>query len=279
MSETNPGVLGIIAGNGVYPAELARSARSQGVSRIVAVAFRRETRPEIEALVDEVTWLPVGRLQALLDTFAGSGVRQVVMVGQISPTHLFRARPDRLMREVLGGLRERNAHTIFGAVGDRLADIGIELKPASLFMEAAMPDAGVLTKRGPSEAELADIQLGVRVARATSELDIGQTVVIKKGTILAVEAFEGTDITIKRAGRLGGAGSVVVKWSKPGHDVRFDIPVIGKKTLRILKKSRVSALALQAGRSILLEREHVVAAADQEGITILVVDELVAQDE
>lgn len=279
MSMADLNTLGIIAGNGAYPIELAQSARAQGVSRIVAVAFRKETRPDIADFVDEVTWLPIGQLQAMLDAFSGSEIRQVVMAGQISPTHLFRVRPDKLMLELLAGLRERNAHTIFGAVGERLAKIGIELKPASLFMEAAMPESGVLTARRPTEREETDIQIGIRVARATSGLDIGQTVVIKEGTILAVEAFEGTDDTIKRAGRLGGAGSVAVKWSKPDHDIRFDIPVIGMKTLKRLKKAGVSALAVQAGRCILLERESVIDAADDQGLSIVAMKEEEQVDE
>ncbi len=273
MSNGDLKPLGIIAGNGAYPIELARSARSQGVSRIVAVAFRKETKPEIADLVDEVTWLPIGQLQAMLDAFTGSEVRQVVMAGQISPTHLFRVRPDRLMLELLAGLSERNAHTIFSAVGDRLADIGIELKPASMFMEATMPAPGVLTARQPTDRESADIQLGIRVARATSGLDIGQTVVVKEGTILAVEAFEGTDEAIKRAGRLGGAGAVAVKWPKPGHDIRFDIPVIGRKTLKRLKKAGVSALAVRAGCCILLERERVLETANDDGLCIVAMKE------
>ena len=168
MSESTQEPLGIIAGNGVYPRELAKSARSQGVPRLVAVAFRKETDPAIGELVDEANWLAVGQLQAMLDAFRESGVRQVVMAGQITPTHLFRVRPDRLMLELLAGLPERNAHTIFSAVGDRLREQGIELKPASLFMGAAMPDAGVLTARAPSDAELGDIQLGMRVAARRS---------------------------------------------------------------------------------------------------------------
>jgi hypothetical protein len=279
MSNGDSNTLGIIAGNGAYPIELARSARLQGVSRIVAVAFRKETRPEISEWVDEVTWLPIGQLQAMLDAFAGSETRQVVMAGQISPTHLFRVRPDRRMLDLLAGLRERNAHTIFGAVGEHLANIGIELKPASLFMEAAMPEPGVLTERQPTDREKADLQLGIRVARTTSGLDIGQTVVVKEGTILAVEAFEGTDDTIKRAGRLGGAGAVAVKWSKPGHDIRFDIPVIGTKTLKRLKKAGVSALAVQAGYCILLERERVIETANEQGLCIVAMNEEQQPDE
>ena len=210
MTGPMPEPLGIIAGKGAYPRALAQSARSAGVPRLFAVAFKKETDPVINEVADEVVWMAVGQLKAMLDAFAASGMKQVVMAGQITPTHLFRVRPDKMMIDLLAGLRERNAHTIFSAVGDALQEIGIELKPASLFMEAAMPEAGVLTARAPSDAERSDIALGVRVAHTTSRLEIGQTVVIKDGTILAVEAFEGTDATIKRAGKLGGPGAVLI---------------------------------------------------------------------
>ena len=265
------GSLGIIAGKGAYPCLLAASARKQGVQRLVAVAFKKETDPAIQKLVDETIWLHVGQLAKLLEAFQQRGVKQVVMAGQITPTHLFRVRPDSRMIQLLAGLNQRNAHTIFGAVGDALQEVGVELKPASLFMESAMPEAGVLTRRRPTEAEQQDIELGLHVARTTSRLDIGQTVVIKQGTILAVEAFEGTDRTIRRAAKLGGPGIVVVKAAKPGHDMRFDIPVVGMRTLKLLGKRRAGVLAVQAGRSILLEQSRLIEAADRFGICITVV--------
>lgn len=264
--------LGIIAGKGAYPRVLAESARAQGVARLVAVAFRGETERGIERYVDEVTWLRVGQLQALLDVFARSGVRQAVMAGQITPTHLFRIRPDRKFLDILSRLPERNAQTIFGEVGAELREVGVELKPASLFMEAAMPSPGVLTARSPSEREAMDIALGMEAARLTSGLDIGQTVVVKEGTILAVEAFEGTDEAIRRAGRLGGPGAVVVKVAKAGHDMRFDIPVVGERTLRVLRKAGATALAVQAGRCILLDRARLAVLADEMGLAMVAID-------
>jgi DUF1009 family protein len=170
---------------------------------------------------------------------------------------------------LLRRLPERNAHTIFGALAEELAGVGVELLPASSFMEQHLAPEGVLTARRPDDREQADIELGFRVAEATSSLDIGQTVVVKQGTILAVEAFEGTDETILRAGRLGGKGAVVVKTAKPGHDMRFDIPVVGDRTLRNLAKAGVSVLACQAGRTILLDRDAVVARADRTNISLV----------
>ena len=272
MSESPIKELGIIAGRGVYPRVLAESARAQGVERIFVVAFKKETDRVIERVADEVCWLNLGRLGAVLDALQASGVSRVVMAGQIKPTHLFHLRLDKPMRELLRGLQERNAHTIFGAIGDQLRARGMELTEASLFMESAMPQPGLLAGREPNEREQADIDLGLRVAKTTSGLDIGQTVVVKEGTILAVEAFEGTDEAIERAGRLGGPGSVVVKVAKQGHDMRFDIPVVGERTLKKLRRIKASVLALEAGRTILLDRENVLKAADRQGLNVVAVE-------
>jgi len=266
---TDSDALGIIAGKGAYPLLLAESARLQGVRHIFAVAFKGETRRGITERVDEVAWLRLGQLGALLDAFRASGVRRAVMAGQITPTHLYNVRMDRKMLGLLKTLKQRNAHTIFGAVADELKGAGIELCPAHLYMESAMPKAGVLSARSPTEQEERDIELGLHVAKTTSGLEIGQTVVVKEGTILAVEAFEGTDETIHRAGRLGGAGAVVVKVAKQAHDMRFDIPVVGMRTMKSLKKAKVAVLAVEAGRTILLEKERICAAADKDGLCII----------
>ena len=252
----------LIAGAGAYPRLLAGSARAQGVRHLSLVAFRGETDPAVARLADTARWVRVGELTAFLDAVRAAGVADAVMAGQITPTSLFRVRPDRAMFEFLAGLRERNAETIFGAVVERLAREGVRLHPASRFMEQTMPAAGVLGRRGPDAREAADIELGRRVAKATSGLEIGQTVVIKEGTVLAVEALEGTDAAILRGGSLGGPGAVVVKTAKAGHDMRYDIPVVGMRTMKSLRKARAAALAVEAGRTILLERERLVEAAD-----------------
>lgn len=272
MTREIPEILAIIAGNGAYPLQLAESARKQGVGRLFAVAFKKETDTRIEECVDEVEWLHMGQLQALFDALQNSGARHVVMAGQLKPTALFHVRLDARARGLLKGLKVRNAETIFGAVGDELKRMGIKLLPAHAFMEACMLGPGVLTARTPTAEEQADIELGFSVARTTSGLDIGQTVVVKEGTIIAVEAFEGTDATIARAGELCGPGAVVVKVAKQGHDMRFDIPVVGTNTIKLLKKARAAVLAVEAGRSILLEREKVIAAADKQGIALVAVE-------
>lgn len=267
-----PEVLGVIAGRGSYPWQLARSAHAQGVKRVVAFAFKGETERVIAKHADDVVWLHLGSLQALLDAVRAQGVSKIVMAGQITPTRLFNLRLDAKALAVLRTLKVRNAHTIFGAIGDELRAVGAELLPAYCFMETEMPAAGTLGRRAPDERERADIQLGAKVAKITSGLEIGQTVVVKEGTVLAVEGFEGTDETILRAGRLGGPGAVVVKVAKLGHDMRFDIPIVGLRTFKMLKKAKISCLAVEAKRTILLEREKLAAEADRLGIAFAAFD-------
>ena len=267
-----PETLGIIAGLGSYPWQLARSAHAQGVTRVVAFAFKGETERVIAKYADEVVWMHLGSLQALLDAVQAKGVTKLVMAGQIKPTRLFNLRLDAKALAVLRTLKVRNAHTIFGAIGDELRAIGAELLPAYCFMETEMPAAGTLGRRAPDEREAADIRLGAKVAKITSGLEIGQTVVVKEGTVLAVEGFEGTDETILRAGRLGGPGAVVVKVAKLGHDMRFDIPIVGLRTFQMLKKAKISCLAVEAKRTILLEREKLVAEADRLGLAFVAFD-------
>lgn len=267
-----PESLVLIAGNGSYPLLLAQSAKQQGVRRVAAIAFRHETEPEIERCVDSITWLRLGQLQGLIDAVKATGIKHAVMAGQITPTALFHVRLDALAVAELGRLKVRNAETIFGAVAALLKKDGTELLPACLFMEAHVPEAGVLTKRPPTEQEERDIQLGFKAAKITSGVDIGQTVVVKGGTILAVEAFEGTNATIRRAYDLSGPGTVVVKVAKRGHDMRFDIPVIGMDTMKLLKKVGAAVLAVEAGRTIILEREKVVDEANRLGMSLVAVE-------
>lgn len=264
--------IGILAGKGDYPIQLAQSARAQGVKRIFAIAFKHETDRAIARYADEVQWVYLGQFGAVRDAFASRGIKIAVMAGQITPTHLFSLRFDKFTLDVLARLKQRNAHTIYGAACDELKAVGVELLPASQFMESAMPEAGLIGGRQPTEAEMADIRFGLEVAKITSGIEIGQTVVVKNGTILAVEAYEGTDETILRAGRLGKGGTVVVKVAKKGHDMRFDIPVVGMRTMKTLKKSKTSVLAVEAKRTILLDRAKLIAEANRLGICLIAMD-------
>ncbi len=269
MSTVTPECLAVIAGKGIYPQLLAESARKQGVKRIVVLAFRGETSRRMERLADETTWVRLGQLQQMLDVLRDSGAQHVVMAGQVTPTALFHVRPDRRALALLTDLKLKNAHSIFGAVADQLTETGMELLPAHLFMEHSMAPAGQLSQREPTARQKEDIELGIHVASTTSGLDIGQTVVMKDGAVVAVEAFEGTDETIRRAKRLAGADTVVVKVAKSGHDMRFDIPVIGLHTMRLLRRVRAAALAVEANRTILLQRDLVIAAADRMNLAVV----------
>jgi DUF1009 family protein len=262
----------LIAGRADYPLLLARAARAGGVRRIFAAAFKGETRREIAQVADETIWLHVGSLGALLDALKNSGATHAVMAGQINPKNLFCVRMDRALLDLLKSLPVKNAHTIFGGLTAEIEKTGIKMLPASSFMQDYMPAAGLLTARAPDARELNDIQIGRRVIKETGHLDIGQTVVVKEGMILAVEAFEGTDRTIRRGGKLGGRGAVVVKVPKAGHDMRFDIPVIGSRTLQSLKKAKASCLAIEADGAILLHKEELIARADAMDLTVTVLE-------
>ncbi len=267
-----PENLTLIAGRGDYPLLLARAARRGGVKFIFAVAFKGETSREIETAADEVVWSHAGSLGELLAALQKSGTKHAVMAGQINPKNLFFLRMDMALINLLKSLPVKNTHTILGGITAEIEKNGVKLLPASSFMQDYMPVAGVLTARAPDVREINDIEIGRRVIKDTSHLDIGQTVVVKEGMILAVEAFEGTDRAIRRGGKLGGRGAVVVKVPKHGHDMRFDIPVIGSRTLQSLKKAKASCLAIEAGGAILLHKDELIARADAMGLGIVVLD-------
>jgi DUF1009 family protein len=252
--------------------ELARSARAHGVKRVVGIAFKGETRKEIESLCDDVSWLHVGHLASFREASAAAGVDQAVMAGQISPSNLFLARFDKPMRDLLSNLPRRNADTIFGAVADELAQLKIELIPAHRFLESCQVSPGVLTGTQPDEGQWEDIRQGMELAGCCARLQAGQSVAVKEGTVIAVEGFEGTDEMILRAGKLAGEGCVIVKVAQPDHDCRWDIPVVGMSTLKSLKKAKCRCLAIQADQVIVLERENLVATADETGICVVAVE-------
>ena len=262
----------IVAGSGTYPACIAAGARRAGVRRISMVAFRGMTARATVALADEVVWFGIGEVRAIFAWAAERAFTGGIMAGQIAPLALFRTRFDDLARAWLKALPVKNAHTIYGKIAEEMERIRIPVLPASCYMDDFIPGAGVQTRRAPDERELRDIAFGHRVARDICGMDIGQTLVVKDGMILAVEAFEGTNQAVRRGGKLGGKGAVVVKVAKEGHDMRFDIPVIGEATISTLRKSGVSALAYQAGRLVMLERPKVIAAADRLNLAIVGLD-------
>jgi UDP-2,3-diacylglucosamine hydrolase len=266
---TSDEILGIIAGSGVYPRLLADSARKAGVKKIVAAAFTGETDPALEQHVDLVDWMRVGQLNRLLKFFRAQDIHQVIMAGQIAPKNLFDLQPDWKALLLLGKLKERNAESIFAAIADELAKIGVELLPATTFFEDSLAHSGLIAGVKLSRQEEEDVDLGWKIAKEIARLDIGQTVIVKNGTIVAVEAFEGTNETIKRGGTLVRNGAVMVKVAKPNQDMRFDVPVVGVETIRIAADGNLRVIAVEAGKTLLLDPHAIVDLANRSNISIL----------
>ncbi len=261
--------LGLIAGNGRYPFSLVAGARAAGVKRIVVAAFEGETDPALASHVDEIEWLRVGQLGKMIKVFTSRKIAHAVMAGQIAPSNLFNLRPDVKALILLARLKERNAESIFGAIGDELAKAGVQLLSATSYMDEHLATKGVFAGPRLSRREEEDVEFGKRIAKEISRLDIGQTVVVKSGTVLAVEGFDGTNATILRGGELGKKDSVMVKVSKPNQDLRFDVPVIGPKTMEVAVQARLRVIAVEAGLTIVLDRETVAAMAAKHKISVV----------
>ena len=268
-----PATLGLIAGNRTLPLLFARQARAVGVQRLIAVAFDGETDPAIASHVDEGMWVTVGQLWKMIAAFTERQVRQCVMLGQIAPRNLYDVRPDLRTMAVLFKLKERNAHTFFGAIASELKRDGVELIDATPWLQPLMPGTGFQLGRKLTEEQRVDVEFGFRIAKEVSRLEIGQTVVVKAGTVLAVEGFEGTDKCLTRGGELAGkeGGAVAVKVSKVNHDMRFDGPCLGPQTLEVCARSGISALAFEAGKSLLLEQEACTALAERHKLAVATV--------
>lgn len=265
--------IGLIAGSRSLPLEFARLARAAGVKRIVAVAAEGETDPALAALVDDIVWLNVGQLGKMISTFTSRGIKQCVMAGQLAPKNLFDLRPDLRAMGILFRLKEKNAHTLFGAVADELKKDGVELIDASPWLAPLMPHNGFELGPKLSAEQKVDVAFGFRIAKEVSRLEIGQLAVVKNGTVLAVEGFEGTDKCLARGGELAGknGGAVAVKVAKLNHDMRFDIPCIGAQTFEICAATQISVLALESGKTLLLEREACEELARKNKISVTTV--------
>ncbi|HXB62352.1 MAG TPA: UDP-2,3-diacylglucosamine diphosphatase LpxI [Acidobacteriaceae bacterium] len=285
MSESSLNPLGLIAGNGRFPFLLLEAARARGVNVVVA-AIKEETDPEMDFVASHdigvtVYWLSLGELSKLIETFQAAGVKQAVMAGQVKHKQIFSSiRPDWRLAKLLMSLRTKNTDMLLGAIAKVLGDEGIELISSTSYLEPMLAKAGVLTARKPDETELKDITYGRSVAAGIAAYDLGQTVVIASQACVAVEAMEGTDATIERAGSLlrtldGDASTLerrltVVKVAKPKQDMRFDVPVIGLATIEAMQRAGATCLSIEAGRTLIFDREGVVKAADVAGITISV---------
>lgn len=265
--------LGLIAGNRTLPLLMARQARALGVNRIVAVAFQGETDPSLGGLVDEIIWIKVGQLSKLIAAFTERGVQRCVMAGQIAPRNLYDVRPDLRAMGMLFRLKEKNAHTIFSAIADELRKEGVELIEATPWLQPLMPGTGFHLGPKLSHEQTEDIKFGFRIAKEISSLEIGQLVVVKEGTVLAVEAFEGTDKCLMRGGELGGrtGATVAVKVARENHDMRFDIPCIGPQTLETCAAASIQVFAFEAGKALLLEQEACETVARRHNISVVTV--------
>ncbi len=283
------GPLGLIAGNGHFPFLLLDAARAHGL-RVVVAAIKEETDPEMKERAARdpefvrVHWLSLGELSRLIETFQREGVKQAVMAGQVKHKQIFSSiRPDWRLAKLLLNLRTRNTDMLLGAIAKVLEDEGITLISSTAYLEPMLAGHGVLTGRVPSEHERADIEYGLQVARGIAGYDLGQTVVVAAGACVAVEAMEGTDATIARAGELfrtleQGASTLqrrltVIKVAKPKQDLRFDVPVVGLPTIEAMQAAGATCLCVEAGRTLLFDREAMVRAADEAGIAIFGAEE------
>jgi UDP-2,3-diacylglucosamine hydrolase len=260
---------GLIAGNGRFPFLVLEGARSQGIEMAV-IALKEEASPELEKIAKRLHWVSLGELSKTIELLQQEGVTQAVMAGQVKHNKIFSAiRPDWKLAKLLFSLPRKNTDALIGAVARVLEDEGIRLVDSAIFLKPLVPEPGILTRRAPSPHEAEDIAYGIGVARQIAGMDIGQTVVISDRACVAVEAMEGTDETIARAARItGGKPLVVVKVSKPGQDMRFDVPVIGLPTIEQMKTAGATALAMDAGRTLLFDREKLIEMADASGIAI-----------
>ena len=269
-----PRTIGIIAGNGVYPKTFVEAARRKcpGV-RLVVAAFENETRPELREQVDAWEWLRVGQLGKLIKFFLKEGADEAIMVGQIAPKNLFDLRPDLRTLLLLARVKERNAESLFGAIADELAKEGIRLLSATTFLEDLLPPPGPVCGPVMKKRQLEDAAFGFRIAKESSRLDIGQSVVVRHGTVLAVEAFEGTNACIRRGGELGrGKDAMLVKVSKPEQDFRFDVPVVGPQTIETCAAAGVKAIAVEARRTLLLDLPEVERLCRELGVSVHAVE-------
>jgi len=275
---------GLIAGNGRFPFMVLAGARRAGVALSVA-AIREETDPSIEDEVERLIWVGIGQLGKMINFFKGEGVEKAIMAGQVKHVQIFsRAVPDARMLRMLLKLPRRNTNSLIGAVAAELASEGIDLIDSTFFLQDYLPSPGILTNRKPNAAERADVEYGLEIAREMAELDLGQTIVVRGKACVAIEAMEGTDETIRRAGELLGGGGrarkrlrltsgalTVLKLSKPDQDMRFDVPVIGVPTIETMIAAGATCLCISAGKTLMFDRDEMIAIANKHKLAILAV--------
>ncbi|HEX3232514.1 MAG TPA: UDP-2,3-diacylglucosamine diphosphatase LpxI [Pyrinomonadaceae bacterium] len=261
--------LGLIAGNGKFPFLVLEGAKRAGTPVAVA-AIREETDPAIESLADRLTWVGIGQLGKMLRFFKNEGVDKAIMAGQVKHVQIFsRAIPDVRMLKMLLRLPRRNTDALIGAVANELASEGIELIDSTFFLKDQLPQPGTLTKRAPDERERSDVEYGLKIASGIAGMDLGQTIVVRDRACVAIEAMEGTDAVIRRAGELVRGRLTVIKIAKPDQDMRFDVPVVGVPTIESMKQSGATCLCLTAGKTLMFDREDMIALANKHKIAIV----------
>jgi len=260
---------GLIAGNGKFPFLVVEGARRAGASLAVA-AIKEETDPAIERVAERVTWVGIGQLGRMIRFFKREGVEKAIMAGQVKHVQIFSgALPDVRMLKMLISLPRRNTDALIGGVAAELAREGIELIDSTYFIKDHLPAEGVLSRRAPDERERGDIEYGLEVAREIARLDLGQTIVVRSRACVAVEAMEGTDATVRRAGQLARGSLTVVKVAKPNQDMRFDVPVVGVPTIETMAEAGATCLCVTAGKTLVFDREEMLALADRRRISVV----------
>lgn len=264
--------IGLIAGNRRFPVIFSQAAKKRHY-HIVAIAIKGDTSRILNKYVDKLYWIGLGELNRLVKIFKAEGVTKVAMAGQISPYRLFSKEIERNeeIKDLLSSIKDKRADTIFGAIADKLKKAGLELIGSTTFLSELLPREGTLTKREPGVSEWEDIRFGLALAKEIAALDIGQTVAVKDKAIVAVEALEGTDNLIRRAGQISRGGMTVVKVSKPGQDMRFDVPVVGMNTVKNLIKSKARCLAIEANKTLFIDKDASIKLADKKDIAIVAV--------
>jgi len=265
--------LGLIAGNGEFPILFAQAARKKGIE-VVAVAINEETEKELAGHVNKIYWLGVGELEKLFQILSQEKLTSVVMAGQVRHKLLFDKdiKIDARMQALLDSVKDRKTDSLIGAVAKRLEEGGVRVLDSTTFLSDYLPEKGLLTKRPLDKRVLGDIEFGRGIAKSIAGLDIGQSVVVKDRVVLAVESIEGTDEAIRRGSRYGKEGVVVIKVSKPDQDMRFDIPIVGPRTIRLLKELKASCIAIEAKKTLIIDREETIRLADASGIGVIALE-------
>lgn len=264
--------IGLIAGKSDFPLLFAKAAKSKGV-KVIAVGIEGETKPEVERLVDKFYWVKLGELSKVLEIFKAEGIKKAVMAGGITKSRIFNEalKIDGLMKSILVKALDKKDDTLLSMITSTLKSAGVELLDSTLFLEGLLPKEGVLTKAKSSSAQEEDIKFGAKIAREVAGLDVGLSIFVKDKAVIAVEDIEGTDAMIRRGGRLAGPGGVVIKVARPKQNMKFDIPVIGPQTIRSMAEAKASCLAIEAEKTLIIDKEETVALADNSGISITAV--------